>query len=102
MSGLPRLLVVQGPRPRAALPNIKGRKPLGELDTNSDLSEDRRFLYERAPITYDQENKDAAVVGIQRGIYDFDEILGWTNHQIPGASASTGIPNSQDFGDNEP
>ncbi|KAK1761527.1 anaphase-promoting complex subunit 10 [Echria macrotheca] len=102
MSGLPRLLVASGLRSRATPPDLKGRKPLGELDPNSDLSGDRRFLYKRAPITYDQENKHAAAVGIQRGIYDFSEILGWTNHQIPGASASTGIPNSQDVGDSEP
>jgi len=71
------------------------RRPLGELDPNRDLNIPRGG--KRAPITYDTENAQAVIRGIETGLYDADEVMAWTNYRAFTPPAP--VDDSNDFSD---
>lgn len=53
----------------------------------------------RPPITYEPENEDAVVDGVRRGLYDFDEVIAWTDHgELPSLASVGDAQDSDDDG----
>jgi len=50
----------------------------------------------RLPISFEPENEDAVVDGIRRGLYDFDEVIAWTDHGELPPLASVGDAEDSD------
>jgi len=72
------------------------RRILGVLDPNTDLNSCRGKT-RRLPITFDQENAEAVVFGINYGTYEAAEVRVLTNYSIyPPPSAPTGQRESDD------
>jgi anaphase-promoting complex subunit 10 len=77
------------------------RRALGSLDPNRDLSR-RVITGKRAPITSDIENEDAVLDGIALGVYDLDEVLAYTNQQLPAPLATSSGPVESESDDEQP
>ncbi|KAK3684068.1 galactose-binding domain-like protein [Podospora appendiculata] len=76
-------------------PQVKRRRPLGELDPNKDLNT-CRSKSRRAPITFEQENENAVLDGIEAGIYDINEVIWWTDHHLYSHTAAIGDAHDSD------
>ncbi|KAK0710770.1 galactose-binding domain-like protein [Lasiosphaeris hirsuta] len=72
------------------------RRALGELNPNRDLNKPRGKS-RRAPITFDQENEEAVLEGIQLGTYDVQEVMALTNFRLPAPIGDAHDSDNEDF-----
>ncbi|CAP67528.1 uncharacterized protein PODANS_6_11820 [Podospora anserina S mat+] len=88
-------------RPRRVVVQQK-RRVLGELDSNHDLCLSRHGPIKRRPIVLEQENKLAVLTGVQRGIYDMNEVVVLTNYQGSSPAASAEVTQAPGYTHQQP